>query len=258
MKPFSATRLATLAFLLGGALQAQTPALPEPGLFIYGPIVNKVSQQPVPASAVQWQVSGGGEGVTLNATLININGQVFHLTRVPFETRVVGTQNFARTPGTLELKVGAVTYSRAATVDGAPAILVSSSLNQLASFPFSVADRGVAERVVLGVDKVVDPGKDTDGDGVSDVDEAIAGTNPNDPKSFFKITTDLTVNAQGGLVIRWDSVAGRRYGVLRSTELTKGFTPLASNLAATPPANTFSDTAPPAAAQVFYRITVAN
>ena len=248
-----------LAFLVGSAavcVNAQVPGLPEPGLFIYGPVVNKANQLPAPAATVQWQVSGGGEGVTLNATLININGQVFHVTRVPFETRVVGAQNLAKTPGTLELKAGVVTYSRAAAVDGAPATIVSSSLNQLTSFPFSVADRGMAERVVLGVTTVVDPNKDSDGDGVPDVDEVIAGTDPNNAKSFFEINTDLQVNAQGGLVIRWDSVAGRRYGVLRSTDLTKTFTPLAADLPATPPVNSFSDSSPSAATQVFYRITV--
>jgi hypothetical protein len=258
MKTLPAIPPALLALLLCGPLRAQTPALPEPGLFIYGPVVNRTTQQPVTATNVSWQVSGGGDAVSLGARLVNINGRVFHVTRVPFETRSVGTANLSRTPGTLELKASATTYTRVATVNGLPATVVSSSRNTLGTFPFGIADRGITEEVTLGAEIVPDGDRDSDGDGQTDAEEAIAGTSPNDRNSFFRILPALSVNAQGGIVIRWDSLAGRRYSVLRSTSLVDGFGPLASNVAATPPQNSFSDSNPPDAAVVYYRITVSN
>ena len=258
MTKTTAHRTALTGLLLAGTILAQTPALPEPGLLLYGPVVNRTTGQPVSATNVTWQVSGGGDAVTLGARLVVINGQVFHVTRVPFETRSVGTANFARTPGTLELKASPTTYTRVASVNGLPATVLASSRNTVGTFAFGIADRGEVEAVTLGADVVPDTERDSDGDGQTDAQEAIAGTNPNDATSVFRIAPSLSVNAQGGLILRWASTAGRQYSVLRSTNPASGYTPLVTGMAATPPQNSYSDAAPPVAATVFYRITVAN
>ena len=97
---------------------------------------------------------------------------------------------------------------------------------------------------------------DFDGDGMSNFAEWIAGTDPTNPAS------NLRVNGQRGaqpdtFVLQWPSVAGKTYRVEIATNLLKGFNAvLRTNIAATPPFNTETDSfAPPDSAR-FYRISV--
>jgi hypothetical protein len=62
---------------------------------------------------------------------------------------------------------------------------------------------------------------DADGDGMNNLQECLAGTDPVDPTSFFKnISTDpFAVQQPQDCVISWPSVIGRQYVIERSTSL---------------------------------------
>ena len=60
--------------------------------------------------------------------------------------------------------------------------------------------------------------------------------------------------ADGGRVLRWNSFSNRLYSVQCSTNFGAGYEAIATNLAATPPFNTYTDTAPGRAAAL-YRVS---
>jgi hypothetical protein len=62
------------------------------------------------------------------------------------------------------------------------------------------------------------PTADPDGDGVSNLDEAKAGTNPLSAASRFAVTT--SVDASGNLALRWLGVSGKHYFIETSADLT--------------------------------------
>jgi hypothetical protein len=97
---------------------------------------------------------------------------------------------------------------------------------------------------------------DRDNDGLSDGRELVAGTCPTDAQSVFKITALARINSSN-LVVQWTSASNRFYALQRGTNLLNpaSFTNLLLNLAATPPANSATDS-PPAGATFFYRLGV--
>ena len=66
------------------------------------------------------------------------------------------------------------------------------------------------------------PHMDSDGDGMTDFAEYITGTNPNDPRSLFKIRI-RPKDLGRRMLVDWPSVRGRDYEVWRSTDLSEGF-----------------------------------
>ncbi|MCS6772291.1 MAG: S8 family serine peptidase, partial [Kiritimatiellae bacterium] len=94
---------------------------------------------------------------------------------------------------------------------------------------------------------------DWDGDGFKDIDEYLAGTVPTNPASLLVATSVSGALSGDAIVVRWQSASNKIYRISRSTNLLGGFTVLATNLAATPPENVYTDAAAPAA-QAIYRI----
>jgi hypothetical protein len=106
-----------------------------------------------------------------------------------------------------------------------------------------------------GILDSVDP--DDDNDGMSDVDEAVAGTIPTNAASVLRISEFEIRYPQSEFVIRWLSVSDRWYTLQAATNLLTGFAPVdgASNIPATYPVNVYTDDTA-TLRQKFYRIKV--
>ncbi len=72
---------------------------------------------------------------------------------------------------------------------------------------------------------------DTDGDGQSDPAEALAGTDPNNPLDYLRITTIIPSGA--GVTVAFPSKSGKNYRLEASNRLTSGWAALGGVLAGT-------------------------
>lgn len=100
-----------------------------------------------------------------------------------------------------------------------------------------------------------DAAEDPDGDGQSNRDEFIAGTSPQDTGSVFRLGSARETEPPDGMIISWLSTTGRTYHVERSSNLFAAFSPVASNIAAAPPENAYTDWIQEVE-RLFYRVRV--
>jgi subtilisin family serine protease len=99
-----------------------------------------------------------------------------------------------------------------------------------------------------------DPNADPDHDGASNLAEWLAGTNPTNATSCLRLSVPHNRDTNG-FVVQWPSVAGKFYRLKRATNFITGFNSLVqTNIAATPPTNSVTDTAVFPAAARFYRL----
>jgi uncharacterized protein (DUF1800 family) len=99
----------------------------------------------------------------------------------------------------------------------------------------------------------VDPKADADGDGQTNLQESIAGTDPFNANSAFKVTK--VDSAGGNITLHWPSVRGKRYQVYSSTNLTS-WGAVGSVLAGT--GNELTATLAKGSAPNFFRVNVSD
>ena len=95
---------------------------------------------------------------------------------------------------------------------------------------------------------------DIDEDGFSDfVEVTLAGTDPTNSQSFLGMAAGST-DAQG-VIVRWNSVSGKCYRLLRATNLVAGFDfVVRTNVSADPPMNCETDSTAIGSGPWFYRV----
>jgi alpha-tubulin suppressor-like RCC1 family protein/DNA-binding beta-propeller fold protein YncE len=98
---------------------------------------------------------------------------------------------------------------------------------------------------------------DADGDGMSNLAEYLAGTDPTDPHSYLRINS-LTIDGTNGVQVVWGSATNKSYSVQRSMAVDGSvpFWPVVEHLPSTPPENTYWDTTATNSSAYFYRIKV--
>ena len=105
---------------------------------------------------------------------------------------------------------------------------------------------------LTGTDPIADP----DHDGMNNLAEWTAGTNPTNVASVLRLTLVSATNANN-IVVSWPSVAGKNYWLQRSTNLLTGFNSVVgTNIAATAPTNVLTDTAILPGSTRYYRAGV--
>jgi hypothetical protein len=267
----------TAVLLLARPAAAQNPpGIHEPGLILYGQVRNTTAGGALLTyGTLQWQIQpqDGSAMIAVTTSLTNINDQFSYVVRVPFQSILSG---FTLTLNNLQLKSSSPGYTRAAAVV-IPSYFIPATILPPASssFDFSIADRGRIERVDLqvavpfvdsdanGLDDNwemtyfshlgVDPKGDPDHDGMSNLAEYKAGTNPNDPQSRFAFIS-IGPDPAGGVSVQWSSVALHKYTVQRSGDLRSGFANVQTNIDATPGTNYFRDVNATNRVPYFYRI----
>ncbi|MBI5384129.1 MAG: hypothetical protein HZA90_05525 [Verrucomicrobia bacterium] len=87
----------------------------------------------------------------------------------------------------------------------------------------------------------VNPSSDFDHDGLTNLQEYLAGTGPADAASLFMQFSPAPAGGTG-VAVRWMSAPGKTYTIHKKVSLSDGWSVLADNLPATAPVNTYTDT----------------
>ena len=102
---------------------------------------------------------------------------------------------------------------------------------------------------------VLDPNADADGDGMSNGAEDMAGTNPLDATSYFRVVSTVSNATTGNAQITWSSVVGKTYQVEFSPTLSPpAYVAVGDQVTATSTTTTYSFQK--STSQGFYRVRV--
>ena len=266
--------LAAAVLLLASALSGAAQGVPEPNLVLCGQIWNPANgpNARLTSGALTWtfQPVGSGTQVVATVQMAGLNDPFSFLLQVPCETQlgIVGVSS-----NVLQLSSSAKTYNRAnVLLNGQPLYLKYPTQ---ALFSVTSANRGRIERVDLTTSPTdqdsngnglpdgwqmlhfgrlgVDPNADPDHDGMRNLAEYLAGTDPTNSASAFRFTKILP-DPSGGIRLDWLSSIDRTYVLQRSFSPLTGYIDIATDLAATPPANSYLDWTATDVGPYYYRL----
>src|SRR6185436_11532142 len=99
-------------------------------------------------------------------------------------------------------------------------------------------------------------GADTDGDGIADADELLAGTDLSNSQSVFKVSS-ISKATGGGIGLIWPSVAGKTYRVVCAESLDDVYwTDVSEGIVAEGTTTSWTDTSIGTSATRFYSVLV--
>ena len=209
-------------------------------------------------SPLPWNVEGGSvDGVLDSLAILNYDDVAQAFDGFAYVSAQLGKQTFG--PDNVSRKLDNTNGNDLdAWFGGDIAGVVTTGLSYGVDF---FGQQAAATPGLPNGDTGVLPNVDEDGDGVTNGEEALAGTDPNDPTDYLRFTA--ASRTADGASMTWTSVAGKSYLVEYSTNLTTpswivitGAPISASETGAT----SFSDTdAERASATMgFYRVRVSN
>jgi hypothetical protein len=241
--------------------------IPEPGIVLYGVVRDGTGARLTFGTLeIVYTQSSSGKRVTNSVPLQDLGGAYSYVTEILFETPIpsepVTANNVFELPA---IGGGTHTFSRTAQYLGGPGSTLSGdsiTFDQKGSLrELNITFAGVVdvdgdglpdtwEMQVFGTLSRNGAG-DQDGDGMSDLAEFMAGTDPTDPDSLLRLTGIQRV--VGGFEIRWTSVSGKTYSLQRSPAANGAFSDIVTGISGTAPENIRFD--PASATNIhFYRI----
>jgi len=98
--------------------------------------------------------------------------------------------------------------------------------------------------------------QDSDGDGMNNWQEFIAGTIPTNAASFLAMNSAYPQRGLNWVIVKWQSVNTRTYYLQRSSDLIGGFSTIQSNIVGQAGTTLYFDSTATNSSQYFYRIGV--
>ncbi len=185
--------------------------------------------------------TNGIGNITNDPAFVNLANSDFHLQS---NSPCINTGNNAAASGATDLdgnpRIIGGTVDIGAYENQSPSLLAYFTWLQSYGLPTDAADLYI----------------DSDGDGMNNWQEWVAGTNPTNALSLLKVTT--VANAVSGLTVSWQSVSGKTYFLQSSGNLVAqpAFSTIQSNIVGQAGTTSYTDTNAVGSGPFFYRVGV--